>query len=47
MDSFSLRLQEWQPFYATAGTACATLTGLLFASLSLDVDTLTWLVRQP
>jgi hypothetical protein len=41
MDSFSLRIQEWQPFYATVGTACATLTGLLFVSLSLNVDTLT------
>ncbi len=38
MDTFAQRVQEWQAFYATVATACATLTGLLFVSLSLNID---------
>jgi modulator of FtsH protease len=47
-------LQEWQVFYATVAAACATLTGLLFVALSINVDILNraenvelmWLARQ-
>jgi hypothetical protein len=38
MDTFAQRIQEWQMFYATVAGASATLTGLLFVSLSLNVD---------
>jgi hypothetical protein len=38
MDTFAQSIQEWQVFYATVAGACATLTGLLFVSLSLNVD---------
>jgi hypothetical protein len=38
MDAFTQRLQEWQLFYATLAAACATLTGLLFVSLSMIID---------
>ncbi len=33
-------LHSWQIFYATLATACATLVGLLFVALSLNVDVL-------
>ena len=36
MIKFTQVLQLWQPFYATIATAAATLTGLLFVSLSLN-----------
>lgn len=40
MDTFSATIQEWQIFYATVAAACATLTGLLFVALALNVDIL-------
>jgi hypothetical protein len=40
MDSFAERLQAWQLFYATVATVAATLTGLLFVSLSLNRERL-------
>ncbi len=43
MDPFSARIQEWQMFYATLATATATLVGLLFVSLSINID----LINQP
>jgi hypothetical protein len=43
MDAFSTRIQEWQMFYATLATATATLVGLLFVSLSINID----LINQP
>jgi len=36
MLTFEEQLREWQFFYATVATASATLTGLLFVSLSLN-----------
>jgi len=36
MNSLSEYLREWQPFFSTVATASATLTGLLFVSLSLN-----------
>jgi hypothetical protein len=43
MDPFSTHIQEWQMFYATLATATATLVGLLFVSLSINID----LINQP
>jgi uncharacterized paraquat-inducible protein A len=40
MDPFQASLQDWQVFYATVAAASATLTGLLFVSLSLNRDRL-------
>jgi hypothetical protein len=40
MDTFTKLIQEWQVFYATVAAACATLTGLLFVALSMNVDIL-------
>jgi hypothetical protein len=40
MDSFSESLQAWQLFFATVATVAATLTGLLFVSLSLNRERL-------
>jgi hypothetical protein len=40
MDAFHQSLQAWQVFYATVAAASATLTGLLFVSLSLNRDRL-------
>lgn len=40
MDPFIERLQQWQAFYATVAAVCATLTGLLFVALSMNVDLL-------
>jgi hypothetical protein len=40
MDNFSVQLQSWQVFYATVGAASATLSGLLFVSLSLNRERL-------
>jgi hypothetical protein len=41
MDLFHQALQSWQFFFASVATASATLTGLLFVSLSLNKDRLT------
>jgi len=38
--TFVRRLAEWQPFYSTVAAAAATLTGLLFVSLSINRDKL-------
>lgn len=40
MDNFLRSLQTWQVFYATVAAAAATLTGLLFVSLSLNRERL-------
>ncbi len=36
MDQFKQSLQNWQFFFASVATASATLTGLLFVSLSMN-----------
>jgi len=41
MDNFGVQLASWQVFYATVGAASATLSGLLFVSLSLNRERLT------
>ncbi len=41
MDEFLASLQSWQLFFATVAAASATLTGLLFVSLSLNRERLT------
>ncbi len=38
MDAFTQAVQSWHDFYIMIGTAAATLTGLLFVSLSLNAD---------
>jgi hypothetical protein len=38
MDAFALSVEGWHDFYMMIGTAAATLTGLLFVSLSLNAD---------
>jgi|WetSurMetagenome_2_1015567.scaffolds.fasta_scaffold26661_4 hypothetical protein len=40
MDTFLQSLESWQIFYATVAAASATLTGLLFVSLSLNRERL-------
>jgi hypothetical protein len=40
MDAFHQSLLTWQVFYATVGAAAATLTGLLFVSLSINREKL-------
>jgi hypothetical protein len=40
MDTFVTQLESWQVFYATVAAASATLTGLLFVSLSLNRERL-------
>ncbi len=40
MDDFLRSLQAWQVFFATVAAASATLTGLLFVSLSLNRERL-------
>jgi hypothetical protein len=40
MDLFKITLQSWQFFFAAVATAAATLTGLLFVSLSLNRERL-------
>jgi hypothetical protein len=47
MDRFLADLQSWQIFYATVAAASATLTGLLFVSLSLNRDRLKGEKAQP
>ena len=54
MRSFGDVLRDWQLFYATFATACATLVGLLFVAVSLNRDVLSredggermWIARQ-
>jgi hypothetical protein len=54
MTPFSEVIRDWQLFYATLATACATLVGLLFVSVSLNRDVLNredggermWIARQ-
>lgn len=41
MDPFALAIEGWHDFYIMIGTAAATLVGLLFVSLSLNVDVIT------
>jgi hypothetical protein len=38
MGTFVDQLRQWQPFYSTVAAASATLTGLLFVSLSLHKE---------
>jgi hypothetical protein len=38
MNAFSQAVNVWHDFYIMVGTAAATLVGLLFVSLSLNVD---------
>ncbi len=40
METFSQTLQSWQFFFTAVATAAATLTGLLFVSLSLNRERL-------
>ncbi len=41
MDAFTQAIEGWHDFYLMIGTAAATLIGLLFVSLSLNVDVIT------
>jgi hypothetical protein len=41
MDPFAQAIEGWHDFYMMVGTAAATLIGLLFVSLSLNVDVIT------
>jgi hypothetical protein len=41
MDTFAQAVEGWHDFYLLIGTAAATLVGLLFVSLSLNVDVIT------
>jgi hypothetical protein len=41
MNSFAQHVHEWQIFYATIATASATLVGLLFVAMSLNVGMFT------
>jgi hypothetical protein len=41
MDTFVQAVEGWHDFYIMIGTAAATLTGLLFVGLSLNVDMIT------
>jgi hypothetical protein len=41
MDPFAQAVANWHDFYLMIGTAAATLIGLLFLSLSLNVDVIT------
>jgi hypothetical protein len=38
MDGFSQTVEHWQAFYMMAGTAAATLLGLLFVAISINLD---------
>ena len=40
MDSFAQLVREWQVFYATIAASAATLVGLLFVSMALNVGML-------
>jgi hypothetical protein len=41
MEAFTQTVEGWHDFYLMIGTAAATLVGLLFVSLSLNVDVIT------
>jgi len=41
MQPFALAVDSWHDFYIMVGTAAATLVGLLFVSLSLNVEVVT------
>ncbi len=41
MDAFTQAVGSWHDFYVMTGTAAATLIGLLFVSLSLNVEVIT------
>src|SRR5512135_2035878 len=41
MDAFAMAVATWHDFYLMVGTAAATLIGLLFVSLSLNLDLIT------
>jgi hypothetical protein len=41
MNAFAQAIEGWHDFYMMVGTAAATLVGLLFVSLSLNVDVIT------
>jgi hypothetical protein len=41
MDTFTQAVEGWHDFYLLIGTAAATLVGLLFVSLSLNVEVIT------
>jgi hypothetical protein len=41
MDTFAQAVEGWHDFYLMIGAAAATLVGLLFVSLSLNVDAIT------
>jgi hypothetical protein len=41
MEAFTQAVEGWHDFYLMVGTAAATLVGLLFVSLSLNVDMIT------
>ncbi|HTP00205.1 MAG TPA: hypothetical protein VMJ64_02445 [Anaerolineales bacterium] len=41
MDPFTEAVESWHDFYLMTGTAAATLIGLLFVSLSLNVEVIT------
>jgi hypothetical protein len=38
METFAQTIAEWHDFYLMLGTAAATLVGLLFVGLTLNVD---------
>ncbi len=38
MQTFTEQLRDWQFFYSTVAAASATLTGLLFVSLSINIE---------
>jgi modulator of FtsH protease len=41
MDTFAQAVEGWHDFYLMIGAAAATLVGLLFVSLSLNIDVIT------
>jgi len=41
MEAFTHTVETWHDFYVMMGTTSATLMGLLFVSLSINVDTIT------
>ncbi len=43
MNSFAAAVQSWHDYYIMVGTASATLVGLLFVGLSLNIE----MLRRP
>ncbi|MGB2911669.1 MAG: hypothetical protein WBD56_16560 [Anaerolineales bacterium] len=41
MNTFAQAIEGWHDFYMMIGAAASTLVGLLFVSLSLNVDVIT------